>query len=707
MTRLYEYQIYGVNALFELDDQQRIRLLHLSSAPLPDAEDIPEQRKHASVLVELQLTGFNQPGHKGTRLSNTMPGAALTFQHIEQQEDRLSITQAYEQACSLIVTTHIQFFPGIRIVNVWNEVTNTGTEPFGIEYISSLHIVGVNSTGSSLPYTANHLYLPHNSWTGENQWQKYSLPELGLLYALDGEKLQDSTKVISVSNHSSWSCSQFAPIGILENDYTGMTTFWQLESNGAWHWELSDAALGKELALRLSGPTELHNHWWKNLQAGASFSTIPVAFGAIPGSWQEAVWELTRYRRAIRRPNEDNRYLPIIFNDYMNCLSGDPTTEKELPLIDAAATAGCEYFVIDCGWYSDGYWWDNVGEWQPSEQRFPGGLIEVIQHIKSKGMIAGLWLEIEVMGINSKLAASLPDDWFFMRHGKRIIDHSRYHLDFRNSQVRDYATSVIHRLVQDYGIGYIKMDYNITTGIGTDQYSDSMGDGLLEHNRAYLQWLDDIFAAYPELVIENCGSGGMRHDYQMLARHSIQSITDQTEYVRNGAIAAACAANVTPEQAAIWSYPLREGDREEVIFNMVNTMLLRIHQSGHLGELTEDRLLLVKQAIDVYKDIRSYIPIGRPVWLTGIPLIDDEWFSFGIETADRLYLAVWRTHSLNDHFSASYSAQSIQSVAQLYPNPAEDENTSYYVHGNTIHFNFKQNKMARLYEIDTSYNEAR
>ncbi|WP_322905918.1 glycoside hydrolase family 36 protein [Paenibacillus campi] len=699
MTQLYEYQIYGVHVLFEVNDQQLIRLLHLSSAPIPDVEQLAEQRKRASVLVELQLTGFNSPGHKGTRLSNTLPGTELIFKHISQQADRLLITQIYEPGCSLIVDTHMQFFPGLRTVKVWSEITNTGAEPLGIEYISSLNVVGINSDHSALPYTANHVYLPHNSWTGENQWRKYSLPELGLLYALDGEKLQDSTKVIAVSNNSSWSCSQFAPIGVVENDYTGMATFWQIEHNGAWHWELTDAALGKQLALRLSGPTELHNHWWKNLLPGASFTTVPVAFGAVPGGWQAAIGELTQYRRTIRRPNADNRQLPVIFNDYMNCLSGDPTTAKELPLIDAAAMAGCEYFVIDCGWYSDGYWWDNVGEWQPSQARFPGGLIEVIDYIKSKGMIAGLWLEIEVMGINSKLAASLPDDWFFMRHGKRIIDHSRYHLDFRNSQVRDYATSVIQRLVNDYGIGYIKMDYNITTGIGSDVNSDSFGDGLLEHNRAYLQWLDHIFAMYPELVIENCGSGGMRHDYQMLARHSIQSITDQTEYVRNGAIAAACAANVTPEQAAIWSYPLREGDREEVIFNMVNTMLLRIHQSGHLGELTDDRLLLVKEAIDVYKTIRHHIAAGCPVWLTGIPLIDDEWFSFGIETPESLYLAVWRTESLNDHFTVHYPAQAIETVTQLYPNPMQDEHATHSVHEDTIHFHFKQNKIARLYEV--------
>ena len=40
---------------------------------------------------------------------------------------------------------------------------------------------------------------------------------------------------------------------------------------------------------------------------------------------------------------------------------------------------------------------------------------------------------------------------------------------------------------------------------------------------------------------------------------------------------------VTPEQSAIWSYPMRTGDREETVYNMVNALLNRIHQSGHLA----------------------------------------------------------------------------------------------------------------------------
>lgn len=95
--------------------------------------------------------------------------------------------------------------------------------------------------------------------------------------------------------------------------------------------------------------------------ARETFLTVPVSVGTAAGGFDEAMGELTKYRRAIRRVNDDNENLKVIFNDYMNCLFGDPTTEKEIPLIDKAAEAGCEYFCIDAGWYSAGYWWDGVG----------------------------------------------------------------------------------------------------------------------------------------------------------------------------------------------------------------------------------------------------------------------------------------------------------------------------------------------------------
>ncbi len=46
----------------------------------------------------------------------------------------------------------------------------------------------------------------------------------------------------------------------------------------------------------------------------------------------------------------------------MNTLKGNPTTERPLPLISAAAAAGAECFCIDAGWYDD----RGLADWWPT-----------------------------------------------------------------------------------------------------------------------------------------------------------------------------------------------------------------------------------------------------------------------------------------------------------------------------------------------------
>ena len=437
--------------------------------------------------------------------------------------------------------------------------------------------------------------------------------------------------------------------------------------------------------------------------------------GVADDSFEQAMGELTRYRRMIRRPNKDDEDLPVIFNDYMNCLFGDPTTAKELPLIDAAAACGCEYYVIDAGWYAPGEWWDSVGEWKECRDRFPNGIKEVTDYIRKKGMVPGVWLELEVMGINCEKAKKVPDDWFFVRHGKRVYDRSRYQLDFRNPAVIEYVNEVIDRVVKEYGVGYIKMDYNIEPGIGTEIGAESVGQGLLEHEKAYLNWLDGVFARYPDLVIENCSSGGLRMDYALLSRYSIQSTSDQEDYRNFATIAANSPAGVTPEQAAIWSYPMRQGDKEEVIYNMVNAMLFRIHQSGHLAELSQERLALVKEGIDCYKTICQDIRQALPFWPLDIADNEDLWVCGGLQLENKAYLAVWKRQmegKNNDRYqnagisctedslsiplgSLPFAGKGLK-VSCLYP---EKEPVSFELDKDILTVHYDKPVMARLFEI--------
>ncbi|MEO3947010.1 alpha-galactosidase [Gorillibacterium sp. CAU 1737] len=625
----------GMFLVFSVEADGDLLLLHAGPRPLEEEAVKPDARPGFRAL-ELQAAGEDRAEYHGQLHRASYPGLRMKYaghQDTRNELGRKVEIELRDPVTGLQAILHYQFYDGIAIFRSWTELVG-GKEELSIEYVTSFALTGLAKEGIGRRDDKMAISYLYNGWQSELQYHTYSLPELGM-----SQLTSRSSRRIALSSAGSWAAAEFIPMALLENREAGTSLYWQIDHNGSWQWELFDQF--DQLALLVSGPNEHDHHWLKKLAPGERFVTVPVAVGTVLGGVEQVAAELTAYRRRIRRPNDDNRQLQVIFNDYMNCLWGNPTTEKLLPLIDAAAETGCEYFCIDAGWYSAGEWWDGVGQWLPSEERFPEGIKFLMDRIRSKGMIPGLWLEIEVMGINSPKLPETDDSWFFMRHGKRVKDRSRYQLDFRNPAVVAHADEVLRRLVEDYGVGYIKMDYNINAGIGTETDADSFGDGLLEHNRAYLAWLDRLFARYPELIIENCSSGGMRIDYGMLSRHSIQSTSDQDDYLKYAQIAATAPIALTPEQAAVWSYPLREGDDEEVIFNMVNALLLRVHQSGHLAELSPRRKELVKEALDYYKSIRGHIPEAVPFWPLGLPVAESPWISLGLKHGDSRYLALW------------------------------------------------------------------
>ncbi|MEI5526231.1 glycoside hydrolase family 36 protein [Streptomyces brasiliscabiei] len=392
-------------------------------------------------------------------------------------------------------------------------------------------------------------------------------------------------------------------------------------------------------------------------QAGSGPGAGP---GEVFAGLDEAFGALTAYRRAVRRPHPDHEALPVVFNDYMNTLMGDPTTEKLLPLIDAAAEAGAEYFCIDSGWYDDtvdGGWWDSVGAWLPSPRRFPrggggggapadGGIRAVLERIRERGMVPGLWLEPEVVGVRSAVAAELPDEAFFQRDGVRLAEQGRHQLDLRHPAARAHLDRTVDRIVGDWGVGYLKLDYNIVIDPGTTAPGDlAPGAGLLGHAHAYLDWLSAVLDRHPRLVVENCASGGMRMDGATLAVSQLQSTSDQQDPLRYPPIAAAAPTAVPPEQGAVWAYPQPEYDDDLITLTLGGALLGRIHLSGHLDRMTARQLGLVRAAVATYKSVRGDLAHAVPFWPLGLPGWTDEWLALGMRVPGgdgRAYLSVWR-----------------------------------------------------------------
>ncbi len=707
----------GIYILFGITNEKQLKLMHFSSQPYQYVDENGEYKtdetgqfiEEGFQLVQVSFSGYNRPYEKhGNKHIVTAPGYMLAFIDMKDEYNelgrKLTITQKDERTGAKVIS-YMQFYKGTSTIRMYHDVINEGDTEQTLEYISSFYYLGIEKEGKESSDTKMKLTYACHGWQKEMNFRTVTFPDMGLGQT-QPTVLQRTSSTFELTNTGNWSTKRYLPMGYLENTEAGTGLYWQIEHNGSWHTEISDE--NNHFYLALSGPTEIQSHWFQCLKPGERFTSVPVAVGVSDADFDKAMGQLTKYRRMIRRPNADNENLPVIFNDYMNCLFGAPTTEKELPLIDAAAEIGCEYYVIDAGWYAPGEWWDSVGEWQPSIERFPNGIEEVTEYIRKKGMVPGLWLELEVMGINCEKAKKAPDDWFFVRHGKRVFDRSRYQLDFRNPEVIAHVDEVIDRVVNKYGVGYIKMDYNIEPGIGTELYADSVGQGMLEHERAYLAWLDGIFQKYPGLVIENCSSGGLRTDYAMLSRYSIQSTSDQEDYRNYATIAANAAAALTPEQAAVWSYPMKNGDMEETIYNMVNALLLRIHQSGHIVEISPSRRELVKEGIEYYKKIRSDIRQAVPAWPLGLAGSLDTWLSSALRVKEKTYLAVWRRYGEQDTCSipidklvkSDIDNEKIH-ISLAYPAEKLHENVDYQLSDDKKYLNvtFRQVVMARIFEI--------
>ncbi|WP_205661121.1 glycoside hydrolase family 36 protein [Amycolatopsis vastitatis] len=590
-------------------------------------------------LVELLVAGEGR-ARASHRFSETAVGRRLVYTGSIRGEDgkwRELHIDARDERTGLSARTSFRSVDGVAACRVTTTVTNHGQEPVLLQ--------GVTSFAAGFPGARIEdvdLLRADSEWLGEGRWTRHPLrddvlPDLNL--GLHG---QDGRGRFAAVSTGTWSTGTHLPSGGLVDRRTGQAWLWQVEHNGAWRWEVGERRDGAYLALL--GPTDIDHQWHQTLRPGESFTTVPVSVAVSDVDGLDgAVAALTAHRRELVRPHRDRSALPVVFNDYMNTLMGDPTTEKLLPLVDAAAAAGAEVFCIDAGWYDNGTsWWDSVGEWQPSETRFPQGIQEVLARIRKRGMVPGLWLEPEVIGVRSPMADKLPDAAFLQRGGVRLVEHDRYVLDLRHPGAVAHLDGVVDRLVEDLGVGYFKLDYNVDPGAGTDLAADSVGAGLLAHNRAHLAWLDGVLDRHPGLILENCASGAMRMDYALLSRMQLQSTSDQQDYLRYPPIAVAAPLSVLPEQSASWAYPQPDMADEDFAYTVCTGLLGRLYLSGRLDLMSAEQRASVRSAVEAYHEIRKGLNKAVPLWPLGLPGWSDPWLSLALCSGDVTHLAVWR-----------------------------------------------------------------
>ena len=677
---------------FSLTDTKRILISYFG-----DEENYIHGNVDLHSLVELETADADHLGSHCAKFLSTPYGSnAYYLQHEVKDIEKGSEMVISTTDDKLCVETHILLYKGVAAYSIYNVVTNVSNKNITLERVSSSYIIGL---GNKTKPSAKDMYIHYanNSWQCEAQWRRRSFIDEGIFNGNDNY----SMKSYMINNVGSWSTKDYLPMCVVENAKTNQFTLIQVENNGSWNIEIG--CFREEYYLTGYGPDYEHSQWVKVLKPNDKFSSVQVT-STIGNSFEKIIQELTKARRMCVRPSLDNKELPVIFNDYMHAL-WDAQTEKLIwPLVDLASQIGCEEFVIDAGWFAEKPGWTPfIGEWKEYSSNFPsGGLKGTIDYIHSKGMKAGLWVEIENMGTKADICKSLPDSWFFISHNERVTKNTRNCLNFANPEVYKWAMDIVSNLIEQYGLDYIKNDYNLDAGVGNEFGSDSLGDGLLKHNRAYIKWLNELMDKYPNLTIENCGSGGCRMDYEVLKTCPIQSTSDQTDYRKYPYLSSAVLTACTPEQAAVWSYPLNKQIKEPltnevVVMNMVNAMLGRIHLASFINELSKQQIDLVIEGVNYYKATREFKKNSLPIFPNGVSYFFDENVVGGLINNKKIILCMWNTKGEPQDVKADLSKYKIRDIKVGYPTSI---GTSFeFIDGNLI-LHSDTPYQGRVFEID-------
>ena len=680
---------------FELKDGAMLLLKTFDSRLTPYPQFYSSYR-----FAEVQVAGENHDVHGGAKQFMSSEGMRLKYVTHRMEENRLEIVQRSEL---VEVTSVFEAYEDTNALRIYNRVKNIAKEEICLESVNSFSCYGFGKDGIN---SANDLYFYKftNSWHCECQPRVYSFFELGMFNGNNSR----SMKRISGFNTGSWSSKEELPQAIIEDRAAEKFFMFEIESNASWYYEIGENF--GELYLYLGGPNEQFNQWSKKLSPNEEFESVKVAI-CHGKTLNETIGEMTKYRRHIVRGWRANETLPSIFNEYMHLAWGEPSETQTAAIAPSVRELGIEYYVIDVAWHDeedDTY--PYVGKWKDSRRRFPSGVKKTVDFIHSLGMKAGLWLEVESLGIKCReMIEYYGKEGIFWRNGKPLAVMNRHFLDFRNPKVRDYIESVFDRLVGEYGVDYIKIDYNQCAGPGTEINSDSLGDGLMGHANAFIDFLNHIMEKYPDLVIENCGSGGMRMDYRMLSVLPIQSTSDQVDYRRYPYIAGNILSAVLPEQAAVWSYPVSDIYNEEgykkiaevtsdelVAFNMINALLGRIHLASHVEYLTPEKRELIKQGIEYYNALTPYKKKALPYLPLGFTDFNKDIVASGFRSEKKVFLAVW---NLKNAKTVSIPLREIQvkKIKVGYPLSLQ---TKWEYSDGVLRIEFKDAFSARFFEIE-------
>ncbi|MDQ3695377.1 MAG: alpha-galactosidase [Chloroflexota bacterium] len=558
---------------------------------------------HRTASGEVRLTSLRTAGHEWIAASVPLfsfgddPSAAATFRDVSARVDRNRLRlQGILAPSGLTVAIAWTVHEAASLVVAEIEVTNETDHAIELGSIASLQLAIVPDGAARLGVLAG------GRWDEAMPPRGYQLQTFDLDQIAGTRSFGAADDGRSSGDHVPWFALITPNGGLLASlIWSGRWQFTvQKQSEAVWlRLGLSDFAHLLAPGERLALPGVVLSGYAGELDDGAN-------------AWRD--WIVAHWMPAV----PEN--WPWVQYNHWYAYFGDIDADRLSQEARYAAEVGCEVFVIDDGWfrgrrpesYAAGW-----GDWVEDRAKFPRGLHAFGAGPRQLGLKFGLWVEPERADQTGELVRAHPD-WVATRQGEPIVRRAEagiegVHLCLGNPRVQRWMTAEMIRVVQEYGVDWLKWDYNIGYGLGcdADDHGHQTTDGHYAHTLGLYRVLDDLRTACPELVIENCASGGHRVDLGTLRHTHTNWLSDYTHR------AASCRQHV--QGAGLFlplphlnSWVLDDRDPAECRSRMGGAFGLS-SRLGHWSDGERDRF---RQAVAEYKRLRPFLA-GRRFLLTG------------------------------------------------------------------------------------------
>ncbi|MHC9419855.1 alpha-galactosidase [Sphingomonas citri] len=314
----------------------------------------------------------------------------------------------------------------------------------------------------------------------------------------------------------------------LTTEEHGPVWYGALGWSGSFRISVGQDNLGR---VRVAGGFNSYDFSW-SLKPGETLETPVFYAGYSADGWGAASRTFHRFEVAHVVPGGIAAKLrPVLYNSW-EATAFDVTATGQEALAEKAARIGVERFVVDDGWFgarnSDKA---GLGDWTVNPAKFPNGLKPLIDKVHALKMDFGLWVEPEMVNVDSDLYRKHPD-WVLNYTGRpRTEGRNQLVLNLARTEVRDHLLAVLDRLVSENDIAFLKWDYNRNwTEAGWPEAP------VRDQQRVYVQYVRNLYyilselrRRHPKLEIEACSGGGGRVDLGIIGLTDEVWTSDNTD----------------------------------------------------------------------------------------------------------------------------------------------------------------------------------